>query len=185
VFNLSKSKQSFNIMLIMIVMALLLLMALPAFASGWTVVRDYGISSLAPYVVMILAAMLVWLITCAAKALTALASKISNETLRNSIISAISEAQTVATDSVACVKQTYTDAIKAASADGKLTAIEQMTAMGKAKEAFLTSISTKSLTILKEQFDDYMDYITKLIEAKLGLSKSVIAGTSSDPVIAS
>jgi hypothetical protein len=41
------------------------------------------------------------------------------------------------------------------------------------------------LNILKEQFDDYMDYITKLIEAKLGLSKSVTVGISSDPAIAS
>jgi hypothetical protein len=163
------------IMTLILMLVLLVSTALPVYASVGTAIKGYaaslGISILAPYAIALVALVLVWMISCAAKALISLAKKITDETLRASLISAISEAQTVAQDAVAYVKQTYTDAIKAAACDGKLTALEKEKALEKAKDAFISSISEKSLMILKEQFSNYMDYIVTLIEAKLGLSK--------------
>jgi vacuolar-type H+-ATPase subunit H len=173
-----KSLKAIPIMMfiILLVSIMLLFMAVPSYASAWPGIRDliapWGLQWIAPWLIGVFGLIATWLIVLACNVLAKLANKIGNETLRASFISAITEAENVAKNAVATVKQTYTDAIKAASADGKLTKAEQAAALAKARDVFISSISDEALTILKETFSDYMAYITNLIEAKLGLLKN-------------
>jgi dGTP triphosphohydrolase len=87
--------------------------------------------------------------------------------LRTSLDAALMEAGNVAIEAVQYVKQTFSDDIKAASADGKLTKEEAAEALQKAKNYFLTHITENSASILIKAVANWEEWIAGLIETKV------------------
>ena len=108
-------------------------------------------------------------------------TNLKNEGTRKFLSSAIDEAQKWITGSINNVRQTYTDAIKAASVDGKLTPEEQSQALQKAKAYFISHISSDALAALKDEFAQFDQWIEGWIEAELGVSKQAATAQSGSP----
>jgi dGTP triphosphohydrolase len=87
--------------------------------------------------------------------------------LRTSLDAALMEAGNVAIEAVQYVKQTFSDDIKAASADGKLTKEEAVEALQKAKDYFLSHITEHSASILIKAVANWEEWIAGLIETKV------------------
>jgi dGTP triphosphohydrolase len=87
--------------------------------------------------------------------------------LRTSLDAALMEAGNVAIEAVQYVKQTFSDDIKAASADGKLTKDEAAAALAAAKNYFLAHITEHSASILIKAVANWEEWIAGLIETKV------------------
>ncbi len=82
-------------------------------------------------------------------------------------------------------KQTYTDNIKAASADGILTEEEAKEAMQRSKEVFIALCKTQGIDVVKEYGIEFIEWLlekfvgdSKLVEAAI----SPFSKSSSEPV---
>ncbi|MDD5016603.1 MAG: hypothetical protein PHO15_00715 [Eubacteriales bacterium] len=100
-------------------------------------------------------------------AFTWLKGKTQNEAL----ISAISEAETVAGNVVAGLQAAVVDGLKEKSADGKLSENDAKEVASTAVSMFLSDLSSKSLAVLEQNADDLTAYIGNMIEAKLAALK--------------
>jgi len=96
-----------------------------------------------------------------------LQSKTKNEVL-NTVLTEIQDAVETAVNATA---QTYTDALKAAAADGKLTEDEQAEAMSKAVMTVENSLSASVITYLDNHNININKYIKDRIEAYIGGAK--------------
>ena len=96
-------------------------------------------------------------------AFTWLKSKTENEALQ----AALSEAQALADNVVASLQQTVVDGLKERSTDGKLTADDAREVYELAVERFLADLSDKSTELLKNNADDFIQFVTNLLEARL------------------
>ena len=96
-----------------------------------------------------------------------LVSKTKNEGL----ISAINEAQFVVDNVIANMQVNVVDALKEASADGKLTAEEIKQISSQSFDMFLSDISSKSLDTIMANADDVSEWVANLISSRLSLKK--------------
>lgn len=92
-----------------------------------------------------------------------LENKTENETMR----AVLDEAKTVADNVVASLKATAVDAMKAKSADGKLSTAEMKEVAQKAMDMFFSDLSARSLEVLENSADDLAAYVGNLLEARL------------------
>ena len=96
-----------------------------------------------------------------------LQSKTKNESLN----AVLTEMQSAVETAVNATSQTYTDALKAAAADGKLTDAEQAEALSKAVATVENSLSASVMTYFDEHNVDVTKYIKDRIEAYIGGAK--------------
>jgi hypothetical protein len=101
------------------------------------------------------------------------ARRVENDAARGLIQSALSEAEKVGIDAVQATNQVFVDAIKASSADGKLSKEDAATAMRIAVEYFKTHLSSRSYQVLSEP-DGKLDdkWISDFLEARLAQTKA-------------
>ena len=99
--------------------------------------------------------------------LQAKAQEIRHKAARESVQSALAEADYQAAKAVKAVQQTLVDEFKNAAEDGKLTNEEKRLALEAAKEVFMNSISTGALDTLEAAIGPVKDWLTELIEAKV------------------
>lgn len=92
---------------------------------------------------------------------------LKTKTESDTLLTAITEAQTVAETVVMNLQQTVVNDLKAKSADGRLTADEVSKVAEMALEQFYADISEKSLEFLEAHTDDIEAYIKRTIEAQL------------------
>lgn len=92
---------------------------------------------------------------------------LKTKTESEALLTAITEAQTVAETVVMNLQQTVVEDLKAKSADGRLTADEISNIASMALEQFYSDISEKSLALLESHTDDIEAYIKRTIEAQL------------------
>lgn len=97
---------------------------------------------------------------------------LKGKTKNEAIQSALSEAEKIADQTVLGLKQTLVDGLKAAHADGKLTAEEITTVSGKALSLFVDSVSVKTIETLDANIEDVEGYIKNLIESRIAKLKS-------------
>lgn len=129
----------------------------------WSVVLDPLLSLLATAVVI--------LIGVAVNYLLNLSGLVKHQRVRDVLESAIKEAGRVAVDAVYMTKQTFTDAIKQASEDGKLTKEEAAQAMHSAVEYFKRHMSQESLAILVATYGPLEEWLEEYLEAVYGQVK--------------
>lgn len=87
-------------------------------------------------------------------------SKIKNET----VAGYLTEADSIALESVKMTYQTYVQSLKE---QGKFDLDAQKEALNKAKNMFITSLSTNAASYFKNLFGDLDEWATNKIEAKL------------------
>ncbi len=92
-----------------------------------------------------------------------LKSKTENEAL----LTAITEAQTVADNVVASLQQNVVDGLKASAADGKLSSDDAKNVMESAIKMFCMDVSDGALRLIENNTEDAAEYIRRLIEARL------------------
>jgi hypothetical protein len=97
-----------------------------------------------------------------------LKGKTQNEALK----SALSEAQTIADNVVASLQANVVEGLKSKSADGKLSTEDIKDVGSRALDMFLSDISGRSLSVIRENSEDITQYIGNLIEARLMAAKS-------------
>lgn len=124
-----------------------------------------------PILVAVVAMALTALAGAAFRFLLAKAAGISKQTLREAIAAGLAELQRVVVEAIAAVKQTYTDAIKEAAADGKLEKEEQIEAMSRAKKYVESHLGPWALQILQATYGPIGDWLEGYIEAQIGLGK--------------
>ncbi len=90
-----------------------------------------------------------------------------SRTENEAVLTAITEAQTVADNVVARLQANVVDGLKAASGDGKLSADEGKMIMEKAIKMFLADISDGAIAIINKNAKNAAEYITSLLEARL------------------
>jgi len=101
-------------------------------------------------------------------AFTWLKSKTQNE----AILTAITEAQSVADNVVASLQQNLVSGIKLKNKDGKLTGDDIKGITDTALNMFVSDISHGALSVIENNADDTTEYIKNLIEARLLKLKS-------------
>ena len=106
--------------------------------------------------------------TCIITPLITVAFKwIKSKTQNEALLTAISEAQTVATNVVANLQANVVDALKSANSDGKLTADEITEVKEKALNMFLSDLSQQSYNVINANADNIFMWVQNLMEAKL------------------
>jgi len=96
---------------------------------------------------------------------------IDNEIARQSLSTALTEAESVGIDAVRATNQVLVNELRAKSEDGKLTEDEAKEAMGVAKDYFLGHITSGSLEILEASLGPVQEWLEGFIEAKLSAEK--------------
>ncbi len=94
------------------------------------------------------------------------------------LTAALTEAGSVLVQAVNFVKQKYTEDIKAARADGKLTPAEQQEALNRALQYFYTNISSGALKAIEATFGEVEKWASAKIEAIIGASKDPNSSSS-------
>mgnify|MGYP000959007256 CR=1 FL=1 len=97
--------------------------------------------------------------------------EIDNEIARQSLSTALTEAESVGIDAVRATNQVLVDELRAKSEDGKLTKGEAEEAMGVAKDYFLEHITFGSLEILEASLGPVREWLEGFLEAKLSAEK--------------
>ncbi len=92
-----------------------------------------------------------------------LKSKTENEAL----LTAITEAQSVADNVVASLQQNIVDGLKQESTDGKLSAGEAKDIMERAIDMFCSDISDGALRVIENNTESAAEYIRRLLESRL------------------
>jgi len=104
------------------------------------------------------------MILLAKEGIALLKSKTKSETL----ITALTEMDDAVATAVTSTAQTYTDALKAAAADGKLTDGEKSAALSQSINTVKNSLSASVTTYYAEHNTDLEKYIKDKIEAYIG-----------------
>lgn len=108
----------------------------------------------------------------ATKYLREQAMRVENTVARELIMSAIAEAEIVGVDAVYATNQTFVDAIRQSSADGKLSKEDAVHAMQTAVDYFKTHLSSTSARILAGPAELADKWIREFLEAKLAQIKA-------------
>jgi hypothetical protein len=97
---------------------------------------------------------------------------LKDKTANEALLTALSEAQTVADTVIGNLQQTVVEGMKAANEDGKLTGNEAQMISQSAIEGFMADISKESLEVLSRRSSDIEAYVKRLIESRLLALKS-------------
>ncbi len=108
----------------------------------------------------------------ATKYLREQAKRVENTVARELIMSAIAEAEIVGVDAVHAANQTFVDALRQSSADGKLSKEDAVRAMQIAVDYFKAHISSTSARILGGPAELADKWIREFLEAKLAQIKA-------------
>lgn len=108
----------------------------------------------------------------ATKYLREQAKRVENTVARELIMSAIAEAEIVGVDAVYAANQTFVDALRQSSADGKLSKEDAVRAMQIAVDYFEAHISSTSARILGGPAELADKWIREFLEAKLAQIKA-------------
>lgn len=96
--------------------------------------------------------------------------KIENDNIRNVMQDVINEAEYAATKAVEYSEESF---VKQLKKEGNFTPEMGKMAMQKAKKAFLNTLSDRSLNFLKNQTDNFDEWLEEFIEAKLHEHKNL------------
>jgi len=83
----------------------------------------------------------------------------------------LTEIGSAVASAVETIAQTYTDALKEAAADGKLTKDEQRAALAKALALINKNLSLDATAWIRQRYDNITDYLTTEIEAYIRKNK--------------
>ena len=155
-------KALFFLLVIMLVMAISMSVALASDGTtagpDWTQIIVAAVGLLfSAIIIPLVKAAFVWL-----------KSKTENE----AILTAITEAQSVADNVVASLQQNLVSGIKLKNKDGKLTGDDIKGITDTALNMFVSDISHGALSVIENNADDTTEYIKNLIEARLLKLKS-------------
>lgn len=96
--------------------------------------------------------------------------KIENDNIRNVMRDVINEAEYAAIKAVEYSEESF---VKQLKKEGNFTPEMGKMAMQKAKKAFLNTLSDRSLNFLKNQTDNFDEWLEEFIEAKLHEHKNL------------
>lgn len=106
--------------------------------------------------------------TCVIVPVMAAAFKwLRSKTRNEAIVTALSEAETIATNVVSSLQTNVVEALKCASEDGKLSDQEVKEIRKKALDMFLSDVSKQAYDVINKNADDIGVWVQNLIEKSL------------------
>lgn len=111
------------------------------------------------------------LVAFGTKAFAMYAGMLKEKVKHDELKALIDRVQNTATIVVQSLNQTMVDDLKAAAEDGKLTQEEKTRIKDSALMSLLNTLNDQGKELLKETFGDLNEYLTKLIESKVGEAK--------------
>lgn len=106
--------------------------------------------------------------------MTALFKWLRSKTKNDALITALSEAETIATNVVSSLQANVVEALKSASEDGKLTDQEVADIRKKALNMFLSDLSKKSYDVINANADNIAAWVQNLLETKVTSIKNKV-----------